>query len=670
MILNWFQYAWVPFSGTDIGTLLKVSFRDSCHGEKLSIFHTMWFLCDYYLYDCEPPICMGRFSISMDDSLIEQVDLESTSRNISRSDWINDACKDYMARISGLSGILPTTSQIPFIKESTLQIEHNMKDYESTYQTYSLTASEYLNFGFDVVDAWAERDRNKIAMIWTDQSGAEKYYTFRDIKQKSNQIVNMFLKYDIKKGDRVLVMLHSVPEWWFALVALMKIGAPFIPAPAMLTEKDLAYRINAARVKMVITDEENADKVEAICSQCPCLAKRMLIDSDREGWISYRKELDYPAPVSSHIINLDGVEKTKPSDPMLIFFSSGTTGNPKMVVHTQSYALGHIATARFWHDLKPNDLHFTVSDTGWGKAAWGKLYGQWIIGAAVFVYDYRNKFNATELLPLIEKYGITSFCAPPTIYRMLVMADLKKYDFTELRHCTSAGEMINPEVIRSWERMTGRAIYEGYGQTETTLVIATFPCMEPKYGSMGKPCPGWRVEIHNEEGKPAPIGEEGSIAINLATRPYGFFTEYVDNPQANEESFRNGYYYTGDRAYVDSDGYFWFVGRDDDVIKSSGYRIGPFEVENVLIEHPAVIESAVIGVPDIIRGFIVKAFVVLNEGYEPSDALVRELQKHVKEATAPYKYPRQIEFVESLPKTISGKIKRKDLREREQQKGM
>ena len=611
---------------------------------------------------------MGRFSISMDDTFVEQVDFESTSQNSSRSDWINDACKEYMARISGLSGILPTTSKLPLFKEKTQEIEHNMKNYESTYQAFSINAPEYLNFGFDVVDAWAQRDRNKIAMIWTDQSGAEKFFTFRDLQRRSNQIVNMFLKYDIQKGDRVLVMLHRIPEWWFVLVALMKVGAPYIPAPTMLTEKDLAYRVNAAHVKLIITDEENAEKVEHICSQCPSLSKRMLVDSEREGWISYKKELDYPAPVSSQIINMDGVEKTKSTDPMLIFFSSGTTGNPKMVVHTQSYALGHIVTARFWHDLRPNDLHFTVSDTGWGKAAWGKLFGQWIIGAAVFVYDYRNKFHATELLPLIEKYGITSFCAPPTIYRMLIMADLKKYDFTELRHCTSAGEAINPEVIRAWKEMTGRTIYEGYGQTETTLVLATFPCMEPKYGSMGRPAPGWHVEVHTDEDKPAPVGEEGNIAIKVDSRPHGFFTEYVDNPEANKEAFRGEYYYTGDRAYVDADGYFWFVGRSDDVIKSSGYRIGPFEVENVLMEHPAVVESAVIGVPDIIRGFIVKAFVVLKEGYTPSEVLVRELQKHVKESTAPYKYPRQIEFIESLPKTISGKIKRKDLRERELQK--
>ena len=601
----------------------------------------------------------------MDDSLIDQIDSKSTSHNVSRSDWINEACKDYMARMSDIPEILPPVSTNFLIGEPVVKVEHNMQDYESTYRDFSLTAPEYLNFGFDVVDAWAERDRNKIAMIWTDQNGGEKFFTFRDLQRKSNQIVNMFLKYGIKKGDRVLVMLHRVPEWWFVLIALMKIGAPYIPAPAMLTEKDLAYRINAAHVKMIITDAENTEKVDAIFSQCPSLTKRMVVDCEREDWISYVRELYYPAPVSSHIINLDGMEKTKSTDPMLIFFSSGTTGNPKMVVHTQSYALGHIVTARFWHDLRPNDLHFTVADTGWGKAAWGKLFGQWIIGSAIFVYDYRNRFNATELLPLIERYEITSFCAPPTIYRMLIMADLKKYDFAQLRHCTSAGEMINPEVIRAWKEMTGRTIYDGYGQTETTLVLATFPCMEPKYGSMGKPSPGWHVEIHGDDGKCAPVGEEGRIAIKLDPRPNGFFTEYVDNPEANAESFKDGYYYTGDRAYVDSDGYFWFVGRDDDVIKSSGYRIGPFEVENVLMEHPAVMECAVVGSPDIIRGVVVKAFVVLAQGYTPSDALVLVLQNYVKEATAPYKYPRQIEFVDSLPKTISGKIKRKDLREQE-----
>jgi acetyl-CoA synthetase len=322
-------------------------------------------------------------------------------------------------------------------------------------------------------------------------------------------------------------------------------------------------------------------------------------------------------------------------------------------------------TARFWHDVRSSDLHFTVADTGWAKSAWGKLFGQWIEGAAIFVYDYRSKFNATELLPLIEKYGITTFCAPPTIYRMLIMADLRKYDFSELRHCVSAGELINPEVIKAWKDATGLEVYEGYGQTETVLCVGTFPCMQPKYGSMGKPTPGWQVELHNEEGKQVKVGEEGSIAIKVDPKPVGMFLQYYHNAEANENVFRNGYYYTGDRAMMDEDGYYWFVGRDDDVIKASGYRIGPFEVENALIEHPAVSETAVVGSPDIIRGFVVKAFIVLAQGYEPSEKLSREIQDYVKASTAPYKYPRKIEFVSELPKTISGKIKRKDLRELE-----
>jgi acetyl-CoA synthetase len=391
----------------------------------------------------------------------------------------------------------------------------------------------------------------------------------------------------------------------------------------------------------------------------------MVVDGTRDGWLSYPRELIYPAPVSSRIINLKGMRKTRSSDPMVIFFSSGTTGEPKMVMHSHDYPLGHIVTARFWHDVRSNDLHFTVSDTGWAKSAWGKLLGQWVEGAAVFVYDYRNKFNATELLPIIEKYGITTFCAPPTIYRMLIMADLRKYDFSELRHCVSAGELINPEVIKAWKDATGLEIYEGYGQTETVLCIGTFPSIEPRYGSMGKPTPGWHIELHDEDGKQVKPGEEGSIAIRIDPRPVGFFMEYWGNEEANANSTRGGFYYTGDRAIKDEDGYFWFVGRDDDVIKASGYRIGPFEVESAILEHQAVQEAAVIGSPDIIRGFVVKAFIVLKSGYEPSDKMARDIQEYVKSVTAPYKYPRKIEFVNELPKTISGKIKRKDLREAE-----
>jgi acetyl-CoA synthetase len=416
---------------------------------------------------------------------------------------------------------------------------------------------------------------------------------------------------------------------------------------------------------MVVTSTEHADKIDAIAKECPSLTCRMLIDVKRPGWISYPVELDYPAPVSARLVSLPGMKKTKSTDPLVIFFTSGTTGEPKMVVHDHSYGLGHMVTARFWHDIRTTDLHLTLSDTGWAKSAWGKLYGQWLEGAAIFVYDIRGKFNATEILPLIEKYGITTFCAPPTIYRMLILADLDKFDFTELRHCTSAGEPLNPEVIKAWKDATGLTIYEGYGQTETVLCIGTFPGMTPKFGSMGRPSPGWQIELHDDNGKPIGLHEEGRIAIRIDPAPPGMFRGYLNNEEENNKSFVNGWYYTGDKAYKDEDGYFWFIGRDDDVIKASGYRIGPFEVESALIEHPSVQEAAVIGVPDDIRGAIVKAFIILKPGFSPSDNLIRELQNHVKKVTAPYKYPRQIEFVAALPKTISGKIRRKELREQE-----
>lgn len=607
---------------------------------------------------------MVRFSITMDDDLTRRVDQECVVRQISRSDWINEACTRQLRKLSGY-GIYPCGQSSPVIDDSPSPQRHNIQNYEETYRNFKIEVPEYFNFGFDVVDAWARKDRNKIAMVWTNQQGDEKFFTFRDISRRSNEIVNMMIKYKIGKGDRVLIMLHRVPEWWFMVVALIKMGVVYIPAPTMLTPKDLEYRINVSEAKMVITDVENAHKVDEIADVCPTLQTKMVVDGTRDGWLSYPRELIYPAPVSSRIINLKGMRKTRSSDPMVIFFSSGTTGEPKMVMHSHAYPLGHIVTARFWHDVRNNDLHFTVSDTGWAKSAWGKLFGQWVEGAAVFVYDYRNKFNATELLPIIEKYGITTFCAPPTIYRMLIMADLRKYDFSELRHCVSAGELINPEVIKAWKDATGLEIYEGYGQTETVLCIGTFPSIEPRYGSMGKPTPGWYIELHDEDGKQVKPGEEGSIAIRIVPRPVGFFMEYWGNEEANANSTRGEFYYTGDRAIKDEDGYFWFVGRDDDVIKASGYRIGPFEVESAILEHQAVQEAAVVGSPDIIRGFVVKAFIVLKSGYEPSDKMARDIQEYVKSVTAPYKYPRKIEFVNELPKTISGKIKRKDLREAE-----
>ncbi|MDD1716882.1 MAG: AMP-binding protein [Methanoregulaceae archaeon] len=544
----------------------------------------------------------------------------------------------------------------------------NMRDYENEYATFRIEVPEFYNFGFDVIDKWADTDRNKLAMIWTNQKGAEKKFTFRDLKILSNQVANILLKYGITKGDRVLIMLPRIPEWWIMTLALIKLGAVYSPAPVMLTEKDIKYRVNTADFKMVITDMENVEKIEDICEECPSLVAKLLVDGQRPGWISYPVELDFPAPVSTRLVNLPGMQKTRSTDPLVIFFTSGTTGEPKMVLHDQRYALGHIVTAKFWHDLRPNDLHFTLSDTGWAKSAWGKLYGQWIQGAAIFVYDIRGKFKATEILPLIEKYGITSFCCPPTIYRMVILADLDKFDFSELRHCTSAGEPLNPEVIRAWKEGTGVTIYEGYGQTETVCCIGIFPCMESKPGSMGRPSPGWVVELHDEEGNLLGKHKEGRIAIKTEPWPIGLFLGYLDNDEENAKSFVNGWYYTGDKAYMDDDGYFWFIGRDDDVIKSSGYRIGPFEVESALIEHPAVQEAAVVGSPDVIRGLIVKAFVVLRPGFNPSEKMIKELQNYVKRVTAPYKYPRSVEFVDALPKTISGKIKRNELRESEMKK--
>jgi acetyl-CoA synthetase len=611
---------------------------------------------------------MVRYSVTMDDTLTDTIDRSCEKRKISRSDWISEACSTHLARNpgSGTAGAPALPAGGPEFGHN----DHNMAGYDETYENFRIDVPEYFNFGFDVIDAWANKDRNKLAMIWVNQEGVEEKFTFWDLMRLSNQIMNIMIKYGVNKGDRVLIMLPRVPEWWTFTLALIKRGAVYCPAPTMLTSQDLKYRINIAEIKMVITNQENAEKIDEIVKECPSLSCKIMIDGKRQGWISYPVELDFPAPVSTKIVSLPGMKKTKSSDPLVIFFTSGTTGEPKMAVHDQSYALGHIVTARFWHDIRTNDLHFTLSDTGWAKSAWGKFYGQWIEGAAIFVYDIRSKFNPTEILPLIEKYGITTFCCPPTIYRMLILADLDKFDFTELRHCVSAGEPLNPEVIKAWKDATGLTIFEGYGQTETVLCIGTFPGMKPKFGSMGRPSPGWHIELHDDHGKQVGLHEEGKIAIKLTPRPVGIFREYLNNDEENKKSFVNDFYYTGDKAYKDEDGFYWFIGRDDDVIKASGYRIGPFEVESALIEHPAVQEAAVVGTPDDIRGLIVKAFVILKPGIKPSEALIREIQNHVKKVTAPYKYPRAIEFVDSLPKTISGKIKRNELRDREMKKSL
>jgi len=536
------------------------------------------------------------------------------------------------------------------------------------FSDFSIEVPEFYNFGFDVIDRWKEREPEKLAMIWVDQHGQEKRFTFGDLSAMSDQAARILFLHGIRRYDRVFIMLPRIPEWWIMIIALIKLGAVHSSAPTMLTPKDIRYRLNTGRFRMVITDLENAGKVEEISRECPSVALRMLVDGELPGWIGYPGERSSQVPGSSQIPDLPGIPKTRATDPLVIFFTSGTTGEPKMVLQDHSYPLGHIVTARLWQDVRSTDLHFTISDTGWAKSAWGNLFGQWIEGATVFIYDIRGKFHPAEILSLLERYAITTFCCPPTAYRMLILEDLGRFDLSSLRHCVSAGEPLNPEVIRVWREKTGLLIHEGYGQTETVLCIGTFPGMECRPGSMGRPAPGWRIELHDKDGNPVGTNREGRIAIATSPRPVGLFVGYLDNEEANRKAFVKGWYYTDDKAAMDEDGYFWFIGRDDDVIKSSGYRIGPFEVESALMEHPSVAEAAVVGSPDAIRGLIVKAFVVLKPGYAPSDTLARDLKEHVKRVTAPYKYPRAIEFVEALPKTISGKIRRNKLREQEMQR--
>ena len=537
----------------------------------------------------------------------------------------------------------------------------NMQDYEAAYRDARLEVPQYFNFGFDVVDRWAE-DRTKLALISVDSTGEEtRQHTFWDLKMQSNRFVNVLRSMDVAKGDRVFIMLPRIPDWYIAMLGMMKLGVVPMPATTLCTPKDIEYRVNQAEAVAVVTDLENASKVEEAARACPSLKYLIVVGGEKRGWVSFDQKMGASPPY------LEDVEQTRSDDPLLIYFTSGTVGYPKMVLHTQSsYGIGHVLTAKYWHDLKATDLQWTLSDTGWAKAAYGKLFGQWTQGAAILQHDAKGRFDAGLTLRMIGKYGVTSFCAPPTAYRMMVLEDLTQYEMPELRHCTSAGEPLNPEVMKTWENGTGLTIYDGYGQTETVLLVGNFQCLPVRPGSMGKPVPGFQVSIVDDEGKALPQGEEGQIAVKVRPeRPVGLFREYWKDPEGMARSFVGDWYLTGDKGYQDADGYFWFVGRADDVIISAGYRIGPFEVESALIEHPAVAESAVVASPDPVRGEIVKAFVILKPGYVSSDELRLSIQDHVRSATAPYKYPRAIEFVSELPKTISGKIRRVELRESE-----
>ncbi len=542
--------------------------------------------------------------------------------------------------------------------------QHNMTDYEQARRDFRWECPPDFNFALDTIGKWAE-DPDTLAMLWVGPDGREERHTFVDFDEQSSRAAHAFEKLGIKKGDRVLIMLPRVPEWWEVALGLMKIGAVAIPCTTLLTPKDIQYRSELATPVALITDKAGAEKLDQVRALCPTIQHAIVVGQPGEecpqGCVNYRLAADPESPTWYE-------RRTVASDPCLIYFTSGTVGYPKMVLHTHaSYPMGHsLVTGRYWLDLRPDDLHWNLSETGWAKFAWSNFFGPWGEGAAMFIQDSRGKFNARETLEQLVKYPITTFCAPPTAYRLLVQEDLKQFPFQALRWCVGAGEPLNPEVIEAWQAATGLTIRDGYGQTETVLLCGNFPSVPVRPGSMGRPSPGFDLAVIDDDGAEVGPNQEGDIAIRVKPeRPLGLFAEYWKNPEAMERSFKGDWYITGDRAYRDADGYFWFVGRADDVIISAGYRIGPFEVESALVEHPAVIESAVVASPDPVRGEVVKAFVILAPGYAPSDTLATELQEHVKTVTAPYKYPREIEFVTEVPKTISGKIRRVELRERE-----
>jgi acetyl-CoA synthetase/medium-chain acyl-CoA synthetase len=535
---------------------------------------------------------------------------------------------------------------------------YQIGEYAETYRTFRLEAPERYNWAYEVFDRWGG-DPQKVAMVWVGADGRSRQVTFREFGERSRRVANALAGLGATPGDRVFVMLPRLVEWWELILGCIRGRFVSVPGTTLLTPKDIIYRINTSGATVAVTDFESVEKLEAARPECPTL-RHLIVVGDAPGWRSYEDLVRSASPTLAHPQNPSG-------DPLMIYFTSGTTGYPKMVLHTHaSYPIGHIITGKFWLDNRPSDLHWTLSDTGWAQAAWTCLFAPWNMGAALFIWDQRGKFDPQGTMRMLERYPITTFFAPPTASRMLVLEDLKRYKPKALRLCVGAGEPVNPEVIEAWREGTGHHIWEAYGQTETVLCVATFPGMRHKPGSMGVVAPGFRMGVVDEGGNELPPGQEGEIAIRVRPeRPLGIFPGYWQNPEANAKCFRGDWYFTGDRATRDAEGYFWFIGRADDVIISASYRIGPFEVESALIEHPAVAEAAVVASPDEMRGDIVKAFVVLAPGHRPSEALAAELQEHVRQITAPYKYPREIEFLDDLPKTISGKIRRTDLRQRE-----
>ncbi len=539
----------------------------------------------------------------------------------------------------------------------------DFSSYEDFKENYKLNIPENFNFGFDIVDEWAKIKPDKKALVWCNDHGEEKILTFKDISRLSNKVANFLVEKGIKKGDRVLLILKQRWQYWCCAVAIHKIGAVLIPATVQLTKKDIVYRVNAANIRFIIAtdDRELPTIVEESEKECPSLIGKAFVGEKREGWYSLNEEMEKS---SDEFSRPTGDNENKSTDLFLIYFTSGTTGMPKMVAHDYTYPLGHIVTAKYWQQVGEDELHLTLSDSGWAKFGWGKIYGQWIAGSVIFAYD-NEKFTPHDVLKVIEKYKVSTFCAPPTMYRFFIKEDLSKYDLSSIRHAAIAGEPLNPEVFNQFYEATGLKVHEGFGQSESSVMLANFKgWIEPRPGSMGKPSPLYDIDIVDKNGESVPDGEEGELAIRLDKgKPAGLFIGYFDDGEVKKSHIdKYNMYNTHDLVWRDSDGYFWFVGRSDDVIKCSGYRIGPFEVESALVAHPAVLECAITGAPDPIRGQVVKATVVLAKGYSPSDELVKELQDHVKHTTAPYKYPRIVEFVDELPKTIGGKIKRAQIR--------
>ena len=551
--------------------------------------------------------------------------------------------------------LLPSHSRTDYVSEKFIETK---EDEGGRLISIDFKDEDKFNFAFDIVDQLGRTKPDKVAMIHVDKNKVERRFTFRDMKRASAQCANYFKSLGIKKGDRVMLVLKRHYQFWFAVLALHKLGAVAIPATNLLQKHDFEYRFNAAGVSAIVctADGDTAVQAEEAAKNSENLKTKIIVGGKREGWHDFDEE--FPL-YSAHFYRTE--DTACGNDPMIMFFTSGTTGYPKIAVHSYKYALGHYITAKYWHGVYEDGLHFTISETGWGKALWGKLYGQWLCEGAIFTYDF-DKFDAADILPMFAKYHITTFCAPPTMLRMMIKQDISKYDLSSIKRMTTAGEALNPEVYRQFEKATGLQILEGFGQTELTLVIGNLLGEPHKLGSMGKPVPLYDVDILDANGKPVPVGETGEIAIKTDKKvPCGLFLGYYNDKEHTDESWHDGYYHTGDTAWRDEDGFFWYVGRVDDVIKSSGYRIGPFEIESVIMELPYVLECGVSAAPDEVRGQVVKASIVLVPGKEGTEELKKEIQEYVKRNTAPYKYPRIVEFKKELPKTISGKIQRNKL---------